>query len=264
LLELSCIQLTQVKTGKALTVLLVCLLIYSSCAFSKEHFTIGVQDFYDYCPYSAYKGGEYSGFNRELLDLFASSTGQDFEYKVRPIRRLYAEYFNEKFDFKYPDNPLWQAGSRENKEISYSAPVVEYIDGLMVKPENKSLSFADLKSISLLEGFTPPSAYLQREQEGSLKIIRTGSYERLLELVLKKRVDAGYFNTTISRHYLIRTGRKEDALLFAQQLPYIRSYRVLSSIKHPQVIEVFNRFMQEKKREIKSLKKKYGIRDLDG
>jgi ABC-type amino acid transport substrate-binding protein len=254
-------RLTRGKTGKAMNALLVVLISYSSCSFSKALFTVGVQNFCDYAPYSEYKNGAYSGFNQELLDMFANSRGVEFDYKVRPIKRLYAEYSAGKFDFKYPDNPLWQGDSKRGK-INYSTPVVEYIDGLLLTPDNKNLSFSELKSISLLEGFTPPKAYLQRELLGKLKIVRTGTYERLLELVLKKRVDGGYFNIAIARHYLLRTGRTPEALLFAPQLPHIHSHRLLSSIKYPQMIAAFNRFMVENKKEIERLRKKYGVQAI--
>jgi len=222
-------------------------------------FTVGVQNFREYSPYSEYKNKEYKGFNRELLDMFASSQGYNFKYKARPLRRLYAEYLAGAFDFKYPDNPLWQKNLKQQADIKYSNAVVRYTDGLMLLPANKDLTFNKLKSISMLKGFTPPKEYLQREQQGTLQIVRTSTYQHLLQLVLKKRVDAGYFNVDICREYLISKGRDADALFFAGHLPFVQSFRTLSSIQQSEIIKAFNRFLVENKSAVAQLKDKYGL-----
>ncbi len=66
---------------------------------------IGVQDFRDYLPYSEIRDGDYRGFNRELLDLFAQHQGYRFRYQPFPIKRLYLALLNGQIDLKYPDNP---------------------------------------------------------------------------------------------------------------------------------------------------------------
>ncbi|WP_028864153.1 substrate-binding periplasmic protein [Psychromonas aquimarina] len=232
-----------------------------SPSFSKDVFTIGVQNFFEYHPYSEFKNNQYRGFNRELLDMFAASHNYTFDYKVRPIRRLYAEYIAGKFDFKYPDNELWQAELKNSTDIKYSAPVVEYTDGIMLVPDKKGTALNELKSISVINGFTLPQAYLYKEQQGELLIVRTTDYKRLLQLALEGRVDGAYFNTTISRHYLSHSGYKADALIFENSLPFLRSQRRLSSIKYPAVIRQFNQFLIERKDDIDKLKKRY---DLNG
>lgn len=44
----------------------------------ETQFTVVVQDYKALPPYSAFENGEYTGFNRELLDLFAEAMGYEF------------------------------------------------------------------------------------------------------------------------------------------------------------------------------------------
>ncbi len=98
---------------------------------------IGVQDFKEYLPYSQYNNGRYSGFNRELLDLFAYYYKYHFTYEAYPIKRLYKKFTTGRIDLKYPDNAYWSAHLKKKLPIKYSTPVVTYIDGVMVRPKKK-------------------------------------------------------------------------------------------------------------------------------
>ncbi|WP_083938623.1 transporter substrate-binding domain-containing protein [Psychromonas ossibalaenae] len=234
-------------------------LSFSPPLLSKNIFTVGVQNFSEYHPYSEFKNNLYSGFNRELLDMFAASHNYTFNYKARPIKRLYAEYTAGKFDFKYPDNALWQKQLKSTIKIKYSSSVVEYTDGIMLLPAKKGTLLNELKSISAINGFTLPEAYLHRERQGQLAIVRTTDYKRLLQLALEGRVDGAYFNTAISSHYLSHSGYKTDALVFDSSLPFLRNQRTLSSIKYPAVIKQFDQFLVEREDDIAELKKRYGL-----
>ena len=121
------------------------LIIASNHAFAKKTYTIGVQNFETYHPYSEFKDNRYRGFNRDLLDLFAKTQGFKFEYKARPIKRLYAEFIIGNFDFKSPDNARWALDIKANNKIYYSQAVVNYTDGLIVKKENIGKNLYDIE-----------------------------------------------------------------------------------------------------------------------
>jgi len=234
------------------------LLLFSCNTFSQKTYYIGVQNFYEYHPYSEFKNGIYKGFNRDVLDLFARSQGFEFKYEPRPIKRLYAEFLAGDFDFKYPDNTNWALDIKAAEKIYYSQAVVSYSDGLMVKRENIGKSFNELQSISLINGYSPENSYIERNKKGKLEIIRTNSYQRLLQLVAENRVDGAYFNVAVSQHYNSYNMQGDD-LVFDKSHPHINSVRSLSSIKHPKLILLFDQFLIDKKPQIDALKIQYNI-----
>lgn len=223
-------------------------------------YTIGVQNFENFQPYSSFQNNHYAGFNRQLLDMFASKQGFKFEYKARPIKRLYSEFLNGTFDFKYPDNAHWSAIQKKSKYIYYSQPVVEYIDGLMVKKEDKGKKFSELTKISVMDGFTPETRYRKANLQGKLEFISARGYKRLLGLVTEGRVDGAYFDITITKNYIADSNGKERALVFDDTLPYSHGSRRLSSLKHPQIILLFDQFLVTHKAQIELLKKQYNIK----
>ncbi|PKG40813.1 substrate-binding periplasmic protein [Psychromonas sp. Urea-02u-13] len=229
-------------------------LITTSNAFAEKTYVIGVQNFSEYYPYSEYKNDYYSGFNRELLDFFATSQGIKFEYRPLPIKRLYSEFLIGSFDFKYPGNASWAPKLKKDEKIYYSHAVVEYRDGLIVKKENKGKPLSQLKSISIIKGFTPLQIYSIKQQQGKLKFVYTTDYQRLLELVQEERVDGAYFNIAIGEHRIAHLDQKNSSLVFDETQPYVMGGRSLSSMKHPQLIVLFNQFLIDYKVQIDALK----------
>lgn len=56
-------------------------------ASSVKIFTIGVEDYENWLPYSSYKNGVYFGLGKDILDAFAKEQGYVFQYKVLPLKR---------------------------------------------------------------------------------------------------------------------------------------------------------------------------------
>ena len=62
----------------------------------------------------------------------------------------------------------------------------------------------------------------------------------------------------VVRHKLEQMGQP-DALVFAESLPHTKSAYHLSSLKHPEVIEAFNAWMEQNADTVQSLKEEYGV-----
>lgn len=221
-------------------------------------FTVGVQNQPFYLPYSAIKNGDYTGFNRELLDMFAEQEGYKFEYRPYPIKRLYLTFVNLQVDFKYPDNPYWSAAVKEDSHINYSTPVVDYIDGVMVRPENISMDAPAIEDLGILAGFTP-QPYIKQIEAGAMRSVEIFGYEKLLRQTITGTLDGAYSNIQVSKYYLEQVLSKPGALVYNQNLPFIRSQRHLSSIKHPHIIKKFDTFLITRKKDILELKQRYGL-----
>ena len=109
------------------------LLLWSLAATAPaKDLTIGVEAV-DYLPYYTGKGDQYTGFARELFDLFAKETGHRLTFRVLPVNRLFDEFLakNSKLDFKFPDHSNWQQKLKQGHSVVYSDPVVPYVDGVL-------------------------------------------------------------------------------------------------------------------------------------
>ncbi|MGM0471898.1 MAG: substrate-binding periplasmic protein [Bacillota bacterium] len=245
---------------------MVCSFMVQVGQAAQREFTVGVQNYEEYLPYSEYKNGEYRGFNRELLDMFAEAKGYQFNYKVLPLKRLNHKFVSGKLDFRYPDNPHWSSDLKEGKDITYSDPVVEYIDGVLVLPKNKGKGIEHLNKLGMISGFTP-FVYLDQIESGKVEIHENESYQGLLKQVLRGRLDGAYSNIAVSNYYLEKDMSDRDDLVFDPSLPYAKGHRYLSSIDHPTIIKEFNQFLKDNQAKIEALKEKYkvedGIKDIE-
>ncbi len=220
-------------------------------------FIIGVDDT-EYYPMYGYQDGNYVGFARELLDAFASDSGYSFQYRPFPILRLYKEFLvNRTVDFKYPDNTFWKSDLKKGKQIHYSTPVVEYIDGVMVLPENKGRGIGSFKSLGTVLGFTPWE-YLEAIQTGKIKEDSTTTYRGIIKKTIAKRIDGAYSCIAVLK-YQLENMNMQGALVFDPSLPHTQSSYRLSSIKHPDIIQKFSFWLVKRKAFIDKLKEKYHV-----
>jgi hypothetical protein len=242
----------------------VCIGLSTNAAYSKQTmFTIGVEAQKYYPQYDNENGIEYFGFARDLLDMFAKEKNYQFIYKIRPVKRLFHEFVEKKaYDFKYPDNPMWQSDMKKGKNIVYSDSVVKYIDGVVVLAENKSMGLSSFKSLGTVRGFTP-FPYLDLIAQKKVKLSENNNFISLLKQVLVKRINGAYSNISVAMYNLKENLKKPEAIVFNPNLPHIKDSYYLSSIAQPTVISEFNAFLKEKKAQIDQLKRKYKIGILD-
>lgn len=70
----------------------------------------------------------------------------------------------------------------------------------------------------------------------------------MIQQTLKKDTDGAYFNVVVATHYLdnIRPRPSPSALVFDPKLPHTRSSFHLSTLRHPEVLQRFDRFLVER------------------
>ena len=218
-------------------------------------YTIGVERL-NYQPYYYVEEDQYMGFSRELLDLFARHYQHQFQYEVLPVKRLYNVFFKSQLDFKFPDNAYWQATRRAQLKVYYSAPVLEYIDGIMVLATNGS-SKQPLKHIGTVSGFTP-WPYLGMIKEEKLKLTEHFTIKGIIRQVIAQRLDGAYLNVEVAKYQLRLLG-KEEVLRFDRDLPHVDDHYYLSTTKHPGVLKEFNEFLTKYRNEIEGLKRRHNL-----
>ncbi|WP_434629125.1 substrate-binding periplasmic protein [Chromobacterium sp. CV08] len=230
-----------------------------------KSFVIGVEDV-DYYPLHSCVNGKFSGYGRDLLDAFAKQAGHSFTYMPLPVSRLFHTFLNDNsIDFKYPDNPRWQADLKKGKLIFYSEPVVNVIEGLLVKPESVAqLSETSLKSIVTMRGFTPwpfDQAMRQKINDGTIRVYQEDSFSKVIALGMTGHYDAVYASPIVINYYLDMVIRKPGALVFDRKLPFESNDFSLSSIRQGDVVRQFNEFLAKNPAFIMELKRKYRLND---
>lgn len=175
-----------------------------------------------------------------------------------PVRRLFHEFVNGRGDLKYPDDPTWALSVKKDAPIVYSDPVVEYVNGVMVTPDNRGHPVDDIKTLGLVAGWTA-YPFLGRVEAGEVKIAENNSYDGLLKQAIAGRIDGAYSNVASSQYYLEHIVGQPDALVFDENLPHVRSGRTLASISHPALIAKFNAFLKSHADEIDALKLAHAV-----
>lgn len=224
----------------------------------QKTFTVGVEDL-EYYPQYSHTGNQVTGFGRELLDAFAKSKGYKFEYKMYPLSRLSLEAFKfQSLDFKYPDNSYWEPALRKHAKVIYSNPVMPYIDGVLVLPQNKGRGIKELKVLGTMTGFTPWN-YLDLIKDKRVTVFENDSFVSLLKQVTLKRVDGAYVNVEVAKYQLREVLRQPDALVFDPDLPHTRDFYYFSTVKHPAIMKEFNEFLAKEVQVYEQIRKKLAI-----
>jgi len=235
----------------------ICLLLLSSLCFAERAFIIGVEQF-DYKPLHWVEVGQYTGFNRDMLDAFAKSKGYSFTYKALPVKRLHKVFVRGDFDFKYPDDPAWSSNLKKGLDITYSDGVIGYTEGAMVKPQRVGAGIESISQLGTVEGFTPWAFWGSIESQ-QIHVNGVANFDALLKMTIKGRVHAAYISVDVANYHLKNSLRLPGALVFDPQLPHIQDAYHLSTIRYPQVIQMFNQFLSEESEQIFRLRNKYQL-----
>lgn len=237
--------------------LLTCLSLQLLSPAQADTFKVGVE-LQPYMPYSDVQNGRYMGYGRDLLDAFAAHQGHVFIYQPLPVRRLLSDLLNDRVDFKYPDNPRWNADQKQGYALHYSQAAAPAIDGVLVKPRFLGQGKERLLRLGTQRGFTP-WPYLGEINAGKIMLIQANQIDSLLAMAMSDRVDGVYLNPQVVRHQLYNNAG--SGLVFDPKLPYQDDHYFLSSIKHPEVIAQFDAFLTSQAELVQSLKDRHGISD---
>lgn len=238
-----------------ITLLLAALLCWAPPGARAADFVVGVQEL-DYFPiYASDANGRYVGYARELLDLFASTNGHRLTYRALPIKRLVNDYLHGHTDFMFPDNPRWDAEAKKTLTVYYSAPAVIFQDAVLVPPERRG---QPLQSLGTVRGFTPWK-FMAQVRSGSLALQEAPGPRNLIQMALAQRVDGINLARQVADFHLKDMGRPTALVVEAGLLPSADSQYLLSSIRHPEVVRQFDRFLQSHAAAVGALKLKYGL-----
>lgn len=229
-----------------------------SSAVSAESYVIGVEKLAFAPHYSIDAQGQYQGFARELFDLFAQTNGVELSYKVLPVEQLLPALLSGQVDFKYPDSETWAQEQKAGKTLSYSQGVVDYVDGVLVAPQRQGQPIDQLKRLAMVGGWTP-RGYQQHIDAGQIRPSYSDDLRQMIRQALKQDTDGAYFNVVVASHYLDNIRARPGALVFDPKLPHTRGSFHLSTLRHPELLQRFDRFLVERQTEVAALKSKYRV-----
>lgn len=235
--------------------ILLLLLAGAGSATERHSFVVGVEDS-QYFPHYAFRDGKWLGFGAELLNAFSESRGYQFEYRAMPIERLYRSFLAGELDFKYPDNPEWRKDLKQTTDVFYSDPVVGFIDGVSVLPENLGQGVDKIALLGTIRGFTPVS-WLEFVNSGQVKVVENDSFKGLINQALIGRIDGVYANIDVVQHRLSEVTGTSTALTFDENLPYLKAHYRLSTIQNNLIIAEFNKWLRDNEAIVGRLKSKY-------
>lgn len=224
---------------------------------AQERITVGVETT-DYFPIYRGTSNDYIGFARDLLDAWAKDDGLTLSYTPLPVRRLFDTFFAGELDLKFPDNAIWQRQAREGKTITYSQPVLAYIDGVAIAPDRVGKGVEQIKTLAMVRGFYA-FEYLDRIEAKQITVAEQTDFPSLLQFVLLGRADVAYGNRDVINYTLREVLKRPGALVFDQSLPHTASHYHLSSLRRPELIARFDRWMAANAGPIGALKAKYGL-----
>lgn len=225
-----------------------------SNAIEPKSLTVGVEAIH-YPPFWSFKHHQYSGFAKELLNLFASKNNYQLSFRPLPVNRLWLEFTSGNIDLKFPDNPSWAATKNITQPIYYSQAVAHYVDGVLVKKKNRQITLDQMSQLGIIRGFFPSNEILY----SGVNILEASNMKQLYELILIDRISGIYSNIEVARHLLHHHSQPTEELVFNPSLPHTNSSYFLSSIKYPAIIVEFSNFLTIHKASIDKLKQKYNI-----
>jgi len=241
---------------------LVAAMLWTTVVFADDKpLVVGVEE-QDYLPNYGWKDGVFYGAGSDILGAFAADQGYKITYRALPIRRLYAETFNGNVDIKFPDSPDWAADVKKGFKLTYSTPVIGFIDGVVVKPDRLGHGISAIHTLGTMGGFTVSNDWRSRISAGTVELKENSRLDQLLRQVMLDRVDGAYVSVAAALYVVDKSLGQKGGLAFDPGLPFQKGNYLASSVSHPEIIQEFNRWMAGHQDQIKGIKTRWGVDSL--
>lgn len=236
-------------TGTAL-----CLIL--SCNVFAAEFVLGVESS-AYYPHFDFQR-DAPGLTRDLFDRFAADEGHHIVYLPLPIKRFSLWLFEENIDFKYPDNVRWQPLLHtHNIKVYFSHDVISLISSISVLEKNRHKGPDFIRHLGTITGFQN-TLWMSRIRSGQVKLVEDPSPTVLVNQLLHGIVDGLDIDYSVIQHQLVKLN-SEEKVVRSPSLPQQQYAFQLSTLKHPDIILQFNKWLKRNQPFIRELREKYGI-----
>lgn len=237
----------------------LCSLFAMASSSAARTYSVGVEDV-DYFPIYSVAPPDYQfrGYARELLDMFAAHEGIHLHFVSLPVRRLARQYSEGRLDLVFPDNPRWRKAEKSAKPISYSQPVLQFQDAMLVLPARLGQPRASFHKLGFVRGFTPWK-FQAEIASGQVEIHESPNPQGLIHMTLAGYIDGANMAQQVAHYHLAQLGQPTGLVVEPGLLPLRDSYYYLSSMQHPELIQRFDAFLHSEQVAISALKQQYGL-----
>jgi len=205
----------------------------------------------------------YQGAAREIFDLFTSQVNQPVKYIPMPVPRLFNEFVKGSVDLKFPDNPLWSASLKADVKVFYSHSVLTARESLMVMIDGdgkntQQILDIEIQHVGTILGFSVPGITNELANKEFDKI-ETKKVEQLIHMLATGRIQAMYFNESVAEE-ISKTLYPNKRLIPHPKYPAFNYGYKLSSIKHPELITQFDKFLVSHAEQVTEIRNRYGLK----
>lgn len=235
-----------------------CLFSISSQAKEEAPIWVGVE-ITDYSPYYFLDEEQrYQGAARDILDLFSVTTSKALEYYPMPVPRLFHEFVEGRVDLKFPDNPLWSASLKTDIKVFYSEPLFKVKESVLVlKQDSGETPAQDISYVGTILGFSTPGI-ATHIKNNEFDVVQANKIEQLIHMLASKRVQALYFNESVALELAKKMYPLQKLVRHSHYPAFNYAYHI-SSIKHPELIEAFNKFLMSHTEQVSEIRHRYGL-----
>ncbi|WP_131811852.1 type 2 periplasmic-binding domain-containing protein [Paraglaciecola hydrolytica] len=205
-----------------------------------QNLVVGVEDI-AYFPYFDFNSNENS-FSKTILEKFATDNGHTISYVSLPVKQFSKWLHENNIDFKFPDNQRWHDPNVKNNGAEYYSNDVVYLRaGTIVLLKNKEKPKSFFKNLGMISGFDP-TLWRAEIANNEINILSDTSPKVLMKHLVNGLVDGVDVDIAVAKFYLNSLGL-DHQLTYSVALPQdVFSYQ-LSTIKYPEIIEQFNRWL---------------------
>ena len=236
---------------------LLLILSFNLAAQPKE-LLVGVEDI-DYYPLFDFSSNDTNrpSFARDLLSSFFEHHNIAYKFVPLPVKRFDKWYIEQNIDFKFPDNFRWREDHSNKLNITFSEPIIKLTAGTFVLEKNSQLTRNKIKRLGTILGFYP-TLWLPEVKSGKVTLMEEPSPLAVVRHLVYGNSDAINLDPNVIRHNLNKL-KLSDKVVLAGNIYHQEYYYHFSSIKYPEVILLFNQYLQDNKALVDSLKQKYNI-----
>ena len=219
-------------------------------------YIIGVEDV-NYFPYFDFSSKNPS-FSKDLFDRFAKDSGHQITYLPLPIKQFSKWLFKENIDFKFPDNQRWQEqGLGPEHTLHFSDDILLMTAGTLVMDKNKHKPQSFIVNVGTIIGFQP-TLWMEQIARGEVKLIEDRSPKILVKQLVHGIVDGLDIDLAVA-NYHVKELKLDNKIVLSQKIErQVFAYK-LSSLKYPEVIAQFNRWLAQNEKFVTALKSRYEI-----
>lgn len=236
-------------------------LIYSAYGQAKQGtYLVGVEEV-NYPPFYDFSASDIEhlrpSFTRDLLSHFFEIHKIPYRFIALPIKRFDKWYIENNIDFKFPDNKRWRVGEDAKLPIIFSQPVLKLTAGTYVLKKHGNINVDDVKTLVTITGFFP-SLWVNHIASGKVKLVEENTPMSIVKHILFGNAVATNIDQNVISHTLNKLGMKRDIVL-AKNIKHESYFYHFSTIKHPEILALFDQFLLNNQAFVSELKQKYKI-----